>query len=105
MTIIMDQFMREYSNNLLSLKIANFDTRIKIKHFQAFQEFVIFEQKMELCHTVYLTIFRNLENVSDISERFQNFNFFSNQDSHHSRTCKHILSNKKQRYKAQLTSS
>ena len=44
---IFDQFRRENSN-FSPLKIVNFDTKIKIDHFQAFQEFVVFEQKMDL---------------------------------------------------------
>ena len=41
------QFRRENSNNskFLPIKIVNFDTKIKIDHFQAFQEFVVFGQK------------------------------------------------------------
>ena len=52
-----DQFWRENSNisNLLPLKIVNFDTKIKIDHFQAFQEFVVFGQKWTFLHTVALS--------------------------------------------------
>ena len=46
MTIILDQFMRENSNNTFFAKIFNFYKRIKIEHFQAFQEFVVFEPKV-----------------------------------------------------------
>ena len=34
--------------DFLLLKIVNFSTKIKLTIFEAFQEFVIFEQKMDL---------------------------------------------------------
>ena len=45
---IFNQFRRENSNTFLiflPLKIVNFDSKIKIDHFLAFQEFVIFGPK------------------------------------------------------------
>ena len=47
---IFDQFRRENSNTpiFLRLKKVNFDNKIKIDHFKAFQEFVGFGQKMNL---------------------------------------------------------
>ena len=43
-----DQFRRENSNiwNFPPLKIANFDTKMKIGHFQTFKGFAVFGQKM-----------------------------------------------------------
>ena len=34
------------------LKTVNFDTKIKIDHFPAVHEFVVFGQKMDIWHTV-----------------------------------------------------
>ena len=48
-----DQIRRENSNilNILPLKVVNFDSQIKVDHFQ---EFVVFEQNIDLWHTVCL---------------------------------------------------
>ena len=43
-----DQIRRENSN-ILPLKVVNFDSQIKVDHFQ---EFVVFEQNIDLWHTV-----------------------------------------------------
>ena len=48
-----DQIRRENSNilNILPLKVVNFDSQITVDHFQ---EFVVFEQNIDLWHTVCL---------------------------------------------------
>ena len=37
--------IRRKNSNISPLKIVNFDTKIKIDHFQAVQEFVVLGQK------------------------------------------------------------
>ena len=46
---IFGQFSRENSIiSILPLKIVNFGTKFQIDQFQAFREFVVFGQKMDL---------------------------------------------------------
>ena len=51
---LFDQFRREKFKyfDFLPLKTVNFDTKIKIDHFPAVHEFVVFGQKMDIWHTV-----------------------------------------------------